>query len=78
MTKHTNAVQAGQVTPMRYADHASAVIAGAAMASAYLERIRGGEAPAGELAKLLSQVHGHTFEGACRALEKALEVSCRA
>ena len=78
----TNAGQAGQHQqghkdfPMNgAAEQAALLIEGEAYAAAYLQRLKAGTTQPGELAIILSFLSGAMLQGACRAIEKALEVA---
>lgn len=54
---------------------AALIIEGEAYAAAYLERMRSGASPPGDLANLVEFLDGTMLDAFCRALEMALEVA---
>ena len=70
-SKRGNSLDFHGATP---AQQAACIIEGEGYARAWLERLQGGTAQPGELAVILSFLTGEMLHGACRLIEKALEV----
>lgn len=54
---------------------AALIIEGEDYAAAFLQRLRDGASPPGDLSALVEFLDGAMLEGFCRAIEKALEAA---